>query len=105
MRWSRHADLLRDEPELRVVEQTSKPSAALALIDEMLRIASGRDHFSRAEGLRLLHRVEMAAHESPARDRVASIVDEVDRGSADRVVLSRLELVDPLLEIRLALAS
>ena len=104
MRWPRHVDLI-DVSERRVVDPTSKPSVALALVDETLRIASARNNFSRAEGLRLLHRVETVVHELPARDRVARIVNDVDRGSADRVLLSRLDLLDPLLEIRLALAS
>lgn len=84
---------------------TSAPVHPLTLVDEALRVASRRELFTREEVFGLLHEVESASHGSAAAERVDAIVHEADRGTGDQIMCSRADLVNPLLDIRLALVN
>ena len=78
---------------------------AVSLVDAALRVAGGRQLFTRDEALDLLHQVEAEARDHADAATVERIIAEVDADSADRMMISRADLVDPLLDIRLALCS
>ena len=78
-------------------------SSSIHLVDEALRVAARREFFTRVEALRLLHRVELGTR-GHAGANVEEIVVGVDVDTAGQAMLSRIELVDSLLDIRLALS-
>jgi len=80
-------------------------SGSVSLVDDALRVAARRQFFTRDEALDLLRRVEAEAHDHARAATVERIVADVDSGSADQVMVSRNDLLDPLLDIRLALCS
>ena len=77
----------------------------ISLVDDALRVASGRQLFTRDEALALLHRVEAEVDDPARAATVERIVQDVDSGSAEQMMVSCADLVDPLLDIRLALCS
>jgi hypothetical protein len=95
----------RDRGDLATLERGGSSSPAVAMVDDALRVASGRQLFTRAEAVGLLHQVEVVAHDLPAGARVVAIVNDVDRASENALMVSRSELMDPLLDIRLVLSS
>jgi hypothetical protein len=97
MFWQKALDERTPEPEPRV--------DPLALVDDALRVAQGRQLFTRDEALRLLRRVGSAVGDPRRAASVERIVAHADAGSAEQLMVSRTDLVDPLLDIRLVLAS
>lgn len=85
-----------------VVEPAAVVAArsAVAIVDDALRGAPGRELVERAEAMALLHRVESVTHDLPAGDRVRAIVDGVDHDSSGQVLLAHSTLVDALLDVR-----
>ena len=79
--------------------------AAVALVDDALRVASRRQLFTRDEVVELLRQVEVAAHDLAVGPRVQEIVEQAERGAHEQLMWSRSELIDPLLDIRSALGS
>ncbi len=84
---------------------TSTEKGSVSLVDEALRVAIRRQFFTRDEVLGLLRRIELDTRGEPGAANVERIVVGVDVGSADQDMLSRTDLVDPLLDIRLALCT
>ena len=78
---------------------------AVSLVDDALQVAARRDLFTRDEALGLLRRIEFDTRGDAGARSVEQIVGGVDATSADQAILSRYELVDPLLDIRLVLCS
>jgi hypothetical protein len=97
MRWQKPSEEQAHEP----VPSTSP----LALVDDALRVATGRQLFTRDEALGLLRRVRAEVDDPAHAATVERIVADVDSGSSEQVMVSCTELVDPLLDIRLALCS
>jgi hypothetical protein len=79
--------------------------AAMSLVDDVLVMVSAHDAFARSDALELLHRVETTLREVPAAVRVVEIVEAAEQRSQDQVTLPRAAVVDPLLDIRLALVG
>ncbi len=78
---------------------------AVSLVDDALQVAARRELFTRDEALALLHRIELDTRGHAGAMSVEQIVVGVDAASVDQAILSRSELVDPLLDIRLVLCS
>jgi len=76
---------------------------ALAAVDDALRVAARRELFTRSEALGLLRQVETSTHDLAVGPLVDDLVGSFERGTADQLMCSRAELVDPLLDIRLAM--
>ena len=99
MKWPRHAAAVADEtrpdPESRAV--------SLSLVDDALRVAAGRQFFTRDEALGLLRQIESEARDHDAATTVERIVADLDSSSVDEVMIPRADLLDPLLDIRLVL--
>jgi hypothetical protein len=77
----------------------------MAQVDDALRIASGRRLFTRDEAIGLLRQVESVVEDPVRAARVERIVADADSGSADQLMVSCSDLVDPLLDIRLVLCT
>jgi len=103
MKWQPRArERTHSEPELHA----STPSATpLSLVDDALRVASGRQLFTRDEALELLRRVGSEVEDPARAASVERIVADADSLSADQVMVSCTDLVDPLLDIRSVLCS
>jgi hypothetical protein len=76
---------------------------SVSLVDDALEVAARRELFTRDEALGLLRRIELDTRGHAGAATVERIVVGVDLASADQAILSRTELVDPLLDIRLVL--
>lgn len=96
MLWWKRADTVDLEPV---------SSSSVSLVDAALRVAARRQFFTRDEALDLLRRVEAEAHDHARAAAVERIVANADSASADQVMVGRADLLDPLLDIRLALCS
>ena len=83
----------------------SEERGAVSLVDDALQVAARRELFTRDEALGLLRRIELDTRDHAGAANVEKIVVGVDLASADQAILSRIELVDPLLDIRLVLCS
>ena len=77
----------------------------MSLVDDALQVAARREHFTRDEALALLRQIELDMRGHAGAANVEQIVVDVDLASADQPILSRIQLVDPLLDIRLVLCS
>jgi hypothetical protein len=95
MRWHKRPDELAPP----AVDGT------VPLVDAVLRVVTRRQLFTREEALDLLHQVEARVEDPAQAATVERIVASVDSGSADQVMVCRTDLVDPLLDIRLALCT
>lgn len=96
---------LDEPPARRAVVPDVPPSgepSATAVVDEALRVAARRELFTRTEALGLLHQVEVSTHDLPSGTQVGDIVASFERGTTEQLMCSRADLVDPLLDIRLA---
>jgi hypothetical protein len=83
----------------------SATGAALAEVDEALRTLAGGQAVTRDEALVLLRRIESVVRDAPGGDRACEIVHHADAVAQDRLVVSSPELIDPLLDVRLALVG
>ena len=97
---------------MRRFKQQSAPGAsdgvergAVSLVDDALQVAARRELFTRDEAMGLLRRIELDTRGHAGATSVEQIVGVVDAASADQAILSRSDLVDPLLDIRLVLCS
>jgi hypothetical protein len=78
---------------------------ALGAVDDALRVAARRELFTRSEALGLLHQLEGSTHDLAVGATVVGIVESFDRATTDQLMCSRADLVNPLLDIRLAMAG
>jgi hypothetical protein len=78
---------------------------AMSAVDDALRVAARRELFTRNEALGLLHQVEGSTHDLGVGPTVASIVESFDRATTDQLMCSHADLVNPLLDIRLAMGG
>jgi len=78
---------------------------AVAAIDDALRVAGRRELFTRSEALGLLHQVEVSTHDLGVGPTVVAIVESFDHDTTDQLMCSRADLVNPLLDMRLALVG
>jgi hypothetical protein len=92
----------QDPTQLRLPDATSN-GTPLSLVDDALRVACGRQLFTRDEALELLRQVESEVDDPARAARVERIVADADVASADQLMLNCADLVDPLLDIRLVL--
>ena len=97
MRWQKRSE----EP----TPEAASSASPVSLVDDALRIASGRQLFTRDEALGLLRRVGAEVDDPTRAATVERIVADVDAGSAEQMMVAYTDLVDPLLDIRLALCS
>ena len=103
MRWQLRSRERSQDLTPQCAPEATSNGASLSLVDDALRVACGRQLFTRDEALELLRRVESEV-EDPARSaRVERIVADANVASADQLMLSCADLVDPLLDIRLVL--
>jgi len=100
MWWQRRADEHVEGAPVDTVCVTP-----LSLVDDALRVASGRQLFTRDEALGLLHRVRSEVADPARAATVERIVAVADSSSSEQLMVSCAELVDPLLDIRLVLGS
>ena len=98
MRWPKRS-------EEAVVCEPAREADPLSAVDEALRVACGRRLFTRDEALGLLRQVGSGVDDPARAATVERIVADADAGSAEQMMLSCSDLVDPLLDIRLALCS
>ena len=77
---------------------------AVSVVDAALGILAEREIVSRDEAVWMLHDVENAAP-APARPTVTSIVDGFETTYGDDILVGRMRVLDPLLEIRSALTG
>jgi hypothetical protein len=96
MRWNKQPPPPPPEREAR---------GSVSLVDDALEVAARRELFTRDEALGLLRRIELDTRGHAGAASVEKIVVGVDAASADQAILSRTELVDPLLDIRLVLSA
>jgi hypothetical protein len=75
------------------------------VVDAALRLAAGRQLFTREEALGLLQEVEAEVDDPERATTVERIVADVDTGWAEQLMVSRSDVVDSLLDIRLVLCS
>ena len=100
MRWPK-----RSEEEEVVVCEPAPIDSPLSAVDEALRVASRRRLFTRDEALGLLRQVESGVDDPARAATVERIVADADAGSAEQMMVTCSDLVDPLLDIRLVLCS
>jgi hypothetical protein len=74
-------------------------------VDAALRVAAARQLFTRTEVLGLLRQVAAETRDHAGAADVERIIADVDAESVDRMMISRTDLLDPLLDIRLVLRS
>ena len=77
----------------------------LTLVDDALRVARGRQLFTRDEALGLLRQVRSEVDDAGRAASIERIVADADARSAEQLMVTRADLVDPLLDIRLVLGS
>jgi hypothetical protein len=80
-------------------------SGSLVAVDAALAMASHRSLVTTDEALRLLRGVHAAVEVGPAASAVDRIIAEAARSYTDQMVLDREMLLNPLLDIRLAVCS
>jgi hypothetical protein len=78
-------------------------TSPVAVVDDALRVASGRQLFTRDEALGLLRRVGSEVDDPTRAASVERIVADADSDSAEQMMVSCADLIDPLLDIRLVL--
>jgi hypothetical protein len=83
----------------------TKPVGSVALVDVALSVLSRREFFTPDEALALLDGVRARARSEAASVRVEAIVDAARTSYSDHKMLDRSRVVDPLLDIRLALGN
>ena len=83
--------------------EAQRPAGSVSLVDDALRVAAGRQFFTRDEALGLLHQIEREARDHDAATTIERIVADLDSSSFDQRVIPRIDLLDPLLDIRLVL--
>lgn len=79
------------------------PGVAEAIVDDALRTATTRETFTRSEALQVLRKVATAIDGAAGVPDVMAIVDRIDRDTGDQALIPRADLVNGLLDIRLAL--
>jgi hypothetical protein len=78
-------------------------TAPLNLVDTALSLAVRREVFTAEEAMELLHGVQNKVHDCPAEDVLARIVWLAEDSYRDTPLVDRSQVVDPLLDMRLAL--
>jgi len=78
------------------------PGVAEAIVDDALRTVPTREMFTRSEALQLLHNVATAIDGTADVPEVMAIVDRIDRDTRDQALIPGTDLVNGLLDIRLA---
>jgi hypothetical protein len=74
-------------------------------VDEALRVTGRRAFFTPDEALELLHCVQAGVPEGALGATIAGIVADAAVAYADQMMVDRVQLADPLLDIRLVLAD
>jgi hypothetical protein len=105
MRWQKRSDVRTDEGAAERAGEPAPSTSPVSLVDDALRVASGRQLFTRDEALGLLRRVGSEVDDPVRAASVERIVADADTGSAEQMMVSCTDLVDPLLDIRLVLCS
>jgi hypothetical protein len=80
-------------------------SACAELVDEALRSVSQREFLTREEALTLLRAIVADISEPTLAVTAASIVDDALASYSDGLLVGRSQVIDPLLDLRLALIS
>jgi hypothetical protein len=78
--------------------------AALVMVDRALDVASDREFFTSDEAASLLEDVRANVHDLALTSVVTSVVDDALLSYRDQVIVDRSRVVDPLLDLRLALS-
>ena len=73
------------------------------IVDAGLLMATGREFFTPDQALELLHGVQASVSDGAPDARISGIVADAEVSYADRMMVDRSRLVDPLLDIRLAI--
>src|SRR6476469_8649303 len=105
MRWQKRSEERTDEALDARVEDIATCPSPFSGVDDAPRVASGRQLFTRDEALGLLRRVGSEVDDPVRAASVERIVADADTGSAEQMMVSCTDLVDPLLDIRLVLCS
>ena len=87
------------------VYEPASHTSSLSAVDEALRVASGRQLFTRDEALGLLRQVRSKVDDPVRAATIERIVAHADAGSAELMMVTCADLVDPLLDIRSVLCS
>jgi hypothetical protein len=77
----------------------------LDMVDEGLRLVSGRPLISRDEAIEILERVRASAPEAMLGATICALISDARASYSDQLILDGLSLADQLLDIRSALGS
>jgi hypothetical protein len=80
-------------------------SERLQLVDTALSLAARREIFTAEEALELLRGVQNKMHDGSTEDALARIVDTAEESYRDTPLVDRSRVIDPLLDMRLALLA
>jgi hypothetical protein len=83
----------------------SRESSPVDVVDDALRLATGREPFTADEALRVLRQVQAGVPEGECSVPIAGIVADAAASFSDEAILDRDRLVNPLLDIRLVLGD
>jgi hypothetical protein len=103
--FRRGADVRRTKHAVQAAPEAIADPEPVSLVDAALRVAAGRQLFTRTEVLDLLRQVEAGTRGHAGAAEIERIVAGVDAGSADLMMVSQTDLFDPLLDIRLVLSA